>query len=32
VPAVLEVFKKEGFPHAAALGTLGAGAPRVVVT
>jgi selenide,water dikinase len=32
VPAVLEVFKKEGFPHAAALGTLGAGAPGVVVT
>jgi selenide,water dikinase len=32
VPAVLEVFKSEGFPHAAALGTLRAGAPRVVVT
>ena len=32
VPAVLEVFKSEGFPHAAALGTLSAGAPRVVVT
>ena len=31
-PAVLDVFKREGFPHAAALGTLSAGAPRIVVT
>jgi selenide,water dikinase len=30
-PAVLEVFKSEGFKHAAAIGTLSAGAPRIVV-
>jgi selenide, water dikinase len=30
--AVMDVFRKEGFPHAAAIGTLVAGAPRVVVT
>jgi selenide,water dikinase len=31
-PAVMDVFRKEGFPHAVAIGTLAAGAPRVVVT
>jgi len=31
-PAVLEVFKNEGFRQAAAIGTFSAGAPRVVVT
>ncbi len=30
-PAVLEVFKSEGFTQAAAIGSFGAGAPRVVV-
>jgi selenide,water dikinase len=29
---VLDVFESEGFPHATALGTLNAGAPRVIVT
>jgi selenide,water dikinase len=31
-PAVLDVFKQEGFNHAACIGTFSAGAPRVVVT
>ena len=31
-PAVLEVFKREGFNHATQIGALSAGAPRVVVT
>ena len=31
-PAVLEVFRAEGFQHAAAIGALSAGAPRIVVT
>jgi selenide,water dikinase len=31
-PAVLEVFKREGFRNAAKIGTLAAGEPRVVVT
>ena len=31
-PAVLEIFKEQGFPHAARIGTLGAGEPRVVVS
>ena len=31
VPAVLDVFAKEGFRHAAQIGTLSAGEPRVVV-
>ena len=31
-PAVLEVFKREGFNHAQQVGALSAGAPRVVVT
>jgi selenide,water dikinase len=30
-PAVMEVFRKEGFQYAAAIGTLGPGEPRVVV-
>jgi selenide,water dikinase len=30
-PAVLDLFKAEGFGHAAQIGTLEAGAPRVVV-
>jgi len=31
-PAVLEVFKQQGFQHAARIGTLSAGEPRVVIT
>ena len=31
-PAVLDVFKREGFQHAARIGTLGVGEPRIVVT
>ena len=31
-PAVLDVFKQEGFNHAARIGTFSAGAPRVIVT
>ena len=31
-PAVLEVFKREGFNHAKQIGALSAGVPRVVVT
>ncbi|MCW5605849.1 MAG: selenide, water dikinase SelD, partial [Burkholderiales bacterium] len=31
VPAVLDVFRREGFEHACRIGTLGAGAPAVVV-
>ena len=31
-PAVLEVFKAEGFPYAARIGTLSAGEPRILVT
>jgi len=31
-PAVLDVFKQEGFKYAARIGTFSAGAPRVVVT
>jgi len=31
-PAVLEVFRSEGFRQAAAIGTFSAGAPRVIVT
>lgn len=31
-PAVLEVFRTEGFQHAAEIGALSTGAPRVVVT
>jgi selenide,water dikinase len=31
-PAVLDVFRREGFEHAAQIGTLSAGAPRIVVT
>jgi selenide,water dikinase len=30
-PAVLDVFRQEGFKHAARIGALSAGAPRVVV-
>lgn len=32
VPAVLEIFRREGFRHAAVIGTLERGAPRVVVS
>jgi selenide,water dikinase len=31
-PAVLKVFKDEGFPHASQIGTMSAGDPRIVVT
>ncbi len=31
-PAVLDLFRQEGFEHAARIGTFSAGAPRVVVT
>jgi selenide,water dikinase len=31
-PAVMDVFRKEGFPHAAPIGTFAPGAPRVIVT
>ena len=31
-PAVLDVFRDEGFRHATMIGTLGAGDPRVVIT
>jgi selenide,water dikinase len=31
-PAVLDVFKQEGFAHAEQIGALSAGAPRIVVT
>lgn len=31
-PAVLDVFKQQGFQHAATIGTLSRGEPRVVVT
>jgi selenide,water dikinase len=30
-PAVLEVFRQEHFRHAARIGTLSAGAPRITV-
>ena len=30
-PAVLDIFKREGFQYAAQIGTLGSGVPRVVV-
>jgi selenide,water dikinase len=30
--AVMELFKQQGFKHAAQIGTLGAGGPRIVVT
>ncbi len=32
VPAVLEVFRHEGFEYAAAIGTLASGEPRVIVS
>lgn len=31
-PAVLEIFRKQGFSHASQIGTLAAGEPRVIVT
>jgi len=31
-PAVLEIFRKQGFSHASQIGTLAAGAARVIVT
>lgn len=31
-PAVLDVFKQQGFPYAARIGTLGSGEPRIIVS
>ena len=31
-PSVLEIFKEQGFPHAARIGTLASGEPRIIVS